>query len=568
MGEGQVRDALRAALADAGDWFQVADALRVGNGGDPLAPHRAAFSYMFVERHQDDYRGRYGPLAPILETADGVYPAPLDQLPPEAAEIWNAALNIFDAPLLQSRYGDLLWCLRFGPSPHRYARAALAAYEVLSAGDDELLTATHSTQRALEIARELNDHDAADRIAASAVGRADGLLDYGPERPGVVLRLLEAVAALPSPRRPANLNAAVLHAERVYEGDPRLGDTVADVLAALAPDEVTRRQIRRRQVGRWQAAIDRAASLERRVHIQHALELATLHGLPELATALRHKLQASLLDPIDLQKIGGEVEFPRADIDRAIASIVGDDSAQDALRRLAVQCPTGDPANHLRLAEELRAQHPIQFLVTKVVISEENIPLRFIRSPDEHLLAQIRRQEVMAVRFFAAVILLPTLDALVERYGVPATPDVAAMLEGGAIDRDTAAIMAEQVALVLRRKADDAAAHSLVPRIERVIRELARRAGVLIIREPSGDKPGGVRPLGAILADLEAVLPETWRRYFVCLLTDDLGINLRNRVAHGLVERVERQDAALLAHAALSLRQFTLREAADEANPG
>jgi hypothetical protein len=566
MDDAQVHDAIRAALVVAGDWFQVADALRVGDGGDPLVLHRAAFSYMLVERDQEDLRGRYGPLAPMIETADGVYPAPLDLLPPEAAGIWTRALEVLDAPLLQSRYGDLLWCIRHGPSPHRHARAALAAYEVLSTGDDELLTATHSTQRALEIALELNDRDSADRIAASAVGRADRLLADGPERPGVVLRLLGAAAALPPPRRPTGLTAAALHAERVYEGDPRLGDAVADLLAALAPDETRRREIRLRQVGRWQEAIDRAASFERQVDIQHGLELATLHGLPELATALRRQLQASLLDPIDLQEVGGEVELPRADIERAITSIVGDDSAPDALRRLAGQCPTGDPASHLLLAEEMRTQHPIQFLVTRVVISEENIPLRIIRSPEEHLLAQIRRQEVMAVRFFAAMILLPTLDALVERYGVPATEEVATMLEGGAIDHGTAGILAEQIVLVLRGEADDPAAHSLVPRIERVIRELARRAGVLIIREPSGDKPGGVRSLGAILADLDAVLPETWRRYFICLLTDDLGINLRNRVAHGLVEQVERQDAALLAHAALSLSGFTLGEVADEAN--
>lgn len=566
MDDTQVHDAIRVALADAGDWFQVADALRVGEGGDALAGHRAAFSYMFVERTQEEYRERYGPLAPMIETADSVYPAPLDLLPPEAAGIWTRALEVLDAPLLQSRYGDLLWCLRHGPSPHRYARAALAAYEVLTTGDDELLTATHSMQRALEIALELNDRDAADRIAASAVGRAESLLSDGPERPGVVLRLLEAAAALPVPRRPAGLTDRVLHAERVYEGDPRLSDAVADLLAALAPDEAMRREIRRRQVGRWQAAIDRAASFERQVDIQHALELATLHGLPELATALRHQLQASLLDPIDLQKVGGEVEVARAEIDRVVASFVGDDSAPDALQRLAAHCPTGDPANQLRLAEELRAQHPIQFLVTRVVISEDNIPLRFIRSPEEHLLAQVRRQEVMAVRFFAAVTLLPTLDALVERYGVPATAEIATMLEGGAIDHATAGSMAEQIVLVLGGESHDAAAHSLVPRIERVIRELARRAGVLIIREPSGDKPGGVRSLGAILADLEGVLPETWRRYFACLLTDDLGINLRNRVAHGLVEGVERQDAALLVHAALSLSHFTLR-VADEVNP-
>ena len=546
MDNAEVLEALSAALAAAGDWFHVADAIRVGNGGEELAPHRAAFSYMLVERTQEEYRGRYGPLAPMIETAAGVYPTPLDRLPLEAAGIWAEALGAIEAPLLQARYGDLLWCVRHGHAPHLYARAALAGYEVLTAGDDELMTATHSTQRALEIALEVNDREAVTRISAAAVARAVGLLAAGPERPGIALRLLEAAAALPERQRPTDLTEAVLLAERVYAGDARLWDAVADLLASLTADGAARRDVRRRQVD-----------------IQHALELATLHHLTDLAAALRLRLQATLLEPIELQEVGGEVEVPRDAREREIVAVVGDDTAVAALRRLAARCPSGDPAAHVRAAEQMREQHPIQFLVTRVILSEENIPLRIFTTPDEHLLAHTRQQEVMAVRVFAAVILVPAIDAIVARYGAPGQAELAAALGCDAIDADTAGILAEQVVAIMRGDADEAAAYLLVPRLERVIRELARRAGLLVIREPSGAHAGGVRSLGQILSDLEGVLPEGWRRYYACLLTDDLGINLRNRIAHGLIERVERQDAALLAHAAISLSLFEVRASGD-----
>ena len=107
----------------------------------------------------------------------------------------------------------------------------------------------------------------------------------------------------------------------------------------------------------------------------------------------------------------------------------------------------------------------------------------------------------------------------------------------------------------------DRSAHLLVPRLERAIRELGRQAGTIVVREPIADQAGGVRSLGAILADLRDVLPEEWRRYFANLLTDELGLNLRNRISHGLVDQVTRDDAALLVHAAFALSLIRLEPA-------
>ena len=53
MDDGQKHDALRAALADAGDWFQVADALgsaRAPMPWPPTGPHSRTCSWSAIRR--------------------------------------------------------------------------------------------------------------------------------------------------------------------------------------------------------------------------------------------------------------------------------------------------------------------------------------------------------------------------------------------------------------------------------------------------------------------------------------------------------------------------------------
>jgi hypothetical protein len=99
----------------------------------------------------------------------------------------------------------------------------------------------------------------------------------------------------------------------------------------------------------------------------------------------------------------------------------------------------------------------------------------------------------------------------------------------------------------------DESAHLLVPRLEATIRTIARECGLATFREPQGAKPGGARALGDLLLAMKERIDESWQRYLWNLLCDPVGVNLRNRIAHGLVEKVGRKDAALLIHAACHL---------------
>jgi hypothetical protein len=57
-----------------------------------------------------------------------------------------------------------------------------------------------------------------------------------------------------------------------------------------------------------------------------------------------------------------------------------------------------------------------------------------------------------------------------------------------------------------------------------------------------------VRTLGVLLDQLQGLLDEGWRRYLINALVDPLGVNLRNRALHGLIDSVSEPEAVIIMH--------------------
>jgi hypothetical protein len=107
----------------------------------------------------------------------------------------------------------------------------------------------------------------------------------------------------------------------------------------------------------------------------------------------------------------------------------------------------------------------------------------------------------------------------------------------------------------------------VIPRIERVFRELARSIGVPIVREQSGPKPGGVVTLGALITEIKpAFRNEALHAYYRSVLVDPLGLNLRNRICHGLIDQVLPYDVALLIQIAKQLSATSLATSGQPTN--
>jgi hypothetical protein len=156
----------------------------------------------------------------------------------------------------------------------------------------------------------------------------------------------------------------------------------------------------------------------------------------------------------------------------------------------------------------------------------------------------------------------------------PDRPDRVALtgfFENEFIDVELAERIARAVELYWEDQPDESA-HVLVPRLEAVLREMARQVGIPVVREPQpGREIGGVEMLGGLLRELQgAFADQGWHAYLLNLLADPLGLNLGNSIGHGLHGTVGRVDAALLVQAAVLLAGMSARpvEPPPEPPPG
>ena len=151
-----------------------------------------------------------------------------------------------------------------------------------------------------------------------------------------------------------------------------------------------------------------------------------------------------------------------------------------------------------------------------------------------------------------AVFAAEILDRIQGRHGVPDSPALTEFFTTPLMPPDLAERVGRAMLLHWQGQPDESA-HVLVPRLETTIRTIARECGLATFREPQGAKPGGARALGDLLLAMKERIDESWRRYLWNLLCDPVGVNLRNRVAHGLLPKADKKEAALLIHAACHL---------------
>ena len=554
--EFDVRKALRAAAVEVAGWHEVESTLRgeIGEENEEiLRPLVFAFGYMLL--HDDERRRDEGPFAPAIVTDRGQYPPDLGQIDAGDIDAWRRAADGTDAPVIASRLRDLLWVAREGERPHAHAQAAIDAYLELSRSPTwPPVQQAYALSRAFDLALQLRDVDRQAGLTERAIEviHAD-LADEEGGGPGVSLTLIAHLARL-APQPPPLLEL-VDAADHRYGSDPYLADTLADVRVSI-PD-ANRDEVRRAQIQRWRDKASASEGILKATYLERALELATTHGVSDLVPELRLELQEMGPDDFDLKTIATEFQIPTKVIRQTVDRIVDDTGWERSLLRYGQAGPPGgDPAELDERIDELMEQAPIQFLVTKVVIApDESSTLFLANTPETHRRLARAEQRAHAARFWS-LIAVEAVETIRERHGDPQLGTLIEFFGSDFIDVATADRLAASVLLYLQGDFDEAA-HLLVPRIESIIRNMARTAGIPIIREPSGPTPGRVMSLGPLLARLEPLFADAgWHAYLTNLLVDELGLNLRNVIAHGLRDRVDQHDAALLIQAVCYLRSL------------
>ncbi len=264
-------------------------------------------------------------------------------------------------------------------------------------------------------------------------------------------------------------------------------------------------------------------------------------------------MQSFDLADFDLKPLTVEVEVPREEADSHLRSYANSGSWEVALGRFGSEGPpSGDADDNVRLTKELAERHPLGRIFPTQILGPHGSVVAQAAGEDAHDRLDRAEHEAMRIRIWAPLG-VEVLDTIKATFELPDRAGLTDFFATELIDREVAARIADGVARFLEGD-DDGALHVLVPQLEAAIRGAAARAGVVVIKTPSGPAPGGVRGLRAILADLTGRLDESWRRYLANALADPLGVNLRNQVSHGLHGPTTRNDVAIAIQIACHLR--------------
>ncbi len=551
------------------DFHEAEMALRQGPDEDldpeQIEAFRIAFGYMLHLQSESDPENDEGPYGSMWSGLDDAgnhlqFPSPLSEVPVESIELWREAFEASEAPILRARLGDLLFVRKDGDRPDIYARGAIdGIIEIAGRPEPHRVERAQFLARALELSLLIADRNRLPRVVSAMAQLVEEEL-ADPSGPGAPLRVLRPLSALDAEDRPDSLLDLIERVSAEYGEDPYIADEIAEIRSDMAEVE-QREPIQRAQVEKWIAAADEGDTMLRVNRLERALELAGKFGFRDLVDSIRVELGRIRPEDLELGRISSDISIGDDELEEFLNHFRDAGDLRGALARLAAEPPPHGSQEKLeQRLEEIMREAPIQFLITRSLIGPDNATSIF-RGVDEESRRRmaLAEQQSFGERMWG-LYAAQALHDMEKTFGRPSHEALTETFSGDFTDGGVAERFARSLELFWDGQFDEAG-HIVVPRIERVFRELARAIGVPVVREQRGPKPGGVVTLGILMAEIKpAFRNEALHSYYRSVLVDPLGLNLRNKICHGLIDAVGPYDVALLIQIAKQLGDMSIGE--------
>ncbi len=522
---------------------------------DPLQGLAVALQYRLIANTASEDRQLFGPFGPFfegrLESGEPYrIPQDLGEVGSDVVEVWRLCALEEVHPAVRARLADLLWEVRQGDDPHEWAILAIDSYVAAAGADwENPIELRDGLFRALELCLLLNQPERNGPVLAALADMAERSLANRAQQPGVVIPALEALAERGDPAAQQLIGEAL----DVYGDDPWVMESLLEIRARFcSPGE--REEIWERQVAGYVAQADLAEGMRKHALLRKAAELAASKGL-----TATHDQIVTRIEAIDWEEMGFgtaqvETEIDAGAVEEWVSALVGDDDLDLSLCRFGSQIPAGDLEENRAFVEDLAREHPLQQLLSQQVIGDYNCVLWQVSDLESQQEFDLYRYEQQGIVLFAQLFGLQALRRIVSRY--PTTTEALTELFTTQIIEPA---VAERIArsFELWQQGDpDAAVSVLAPRLERAIRHACHLGGLRVTKQADMKRglPGGVLGLGALLSSLKGRLDESERRYLRGALVEVTSLNLRNRVAHGQIDRATEADYVVLFNVACWLR--------------
>ncbi|HWD03568.1 MAG TPA: DUF4209 domain-containing protein [Amycolatopsis sp.] len=548
-----------AALADTAatdakrGWYEISSALTDKRAAADVDAIAIAFDF----RLQDRVDGNSNPVFHAAQLT------PVAELPTSVADLWANVVGATASAPVRARLHDLLFTLGRQPK-HKHAEQACRGYVEVGAGNWGSLYRVRALARALDIARQMNRNDLADDAVKQIIANARESLDSADWQPGVFLRLIGRLVEEKNP--PTGVDDLLTEARARYAGDPYVEVDTAMVQRRLAKgDKDALERIDREIVGIWTKAAEASAGLQKLGYLTKAVDYARDHGQIDLLATATTAMQAIGIEDLEMQTFRVPIEIPGEEISKWIGYFTQGDDWRVCLARFADgeqgTPPTGRIDESRAQVETLKKDASLYSMIPHSKIGGDGLPRWEPQNEDDQ-----EEQRLADVELFRMQLYAPLFAKALYEIGFvhqPIREEVEEFFaERTFLPPDMPRVLADALTRYWRQDYE-ACAYLLAPKIETMLRALARAIDEPVYLTQRKNTPGKYVGLGTLISTLgKHGLDESWGRYLSTLLAGPTGWNLRNELAHGFVDEVSAPMAALLIQAALYVANLVPR--ADE----
>ncbi|MEV6998525.1 hypothetical protein AB0N62_12640 [Streptomyces sp. NPDC093982] len=513
-------------------------------------------------------------LEPLNETGEAhFWPRPIRAVGSEVLKLWDSLLSESIEPEIQGLLADLLFSARY-PRPHIYARRAVESYVAAQNGTFSQLNKSVMLVRAWSILRPLRLKDLEPSVEKAMIGLVGRTLRADRSAPGTALPLLRCLleGRLKEKKGPKQAGIPAEAIDFLFSAlDRYKADHLSKQLAYMARDCLNNKELidlaLRKAASNLMEAAEQATEGHAKTHwLQEAAKFARKFHLDDIHAECVRQLQA--IDPSTFQwmTIRAASSVRASDIESCVRTFDQPELYDALIVFFETPSPTGSREESERIAKRIIENSLTHKVMGTATYGAHGLPQKSYGTEDEKLQYQINSIEIIAMGAQGGI-LSAALDRMAGTHVIPPTGDLAAWLvERYGSDPGLCTSLAESLLLYWGR--DYVSCVQLaMPRVEAAVRSL-----LLLLDEPiyrvEEDKSLGQFPgLGTMLPllDKHGFDPD-WSSFIRALLLTP-GRNLRNLGAHGFLQDVDKQTAALVIRAlsvvALLAPEETSRKACD-----
>ncbi|MFD3530089.1 hypothetical protein [Streptomyces sp. NPDC058664] len=554
------------ACAGAEAYHQVSRLLRaIFERGEfnvsPESVRELSIAFMFVLTPRP--LGSSQPGADLGPIEGPGYPRPLREASDQVRELWKGLASAASHPMARARFSDIVFTLRLIKG-REYAERAVQGYLDMVGGNLRL------------------DEQCDGLLRAWTIARSVGLSDRVAEMSTVMLNIVEAQISVRDHGYVAvHLLDALVMGQRKKggdRGDPRIDQVLDSALLAYSETHTISEfaaLVRRRATGdeprlRHAGEVEVQAHLRDadkssdgiviRAHLNEAASKARKLGLAHLEATAVSLLQAA--PQVEWKTMGFEFGVPRSNFHRFLLPYLRADSWQEALAVwFHSDAPTGTLSRNEEAARVALSESTFTRLATTIVFGRDDLPKRVLSGDDDAYNHQLVRAEMLNARF-GGIMLADALDLVKNRFGIPAQEDLGNFLADVGAHPALGKSLSKSLQLFWVGEFE-AAVHLSIPKIEAAVRALLLELNEPMYRAAVGDGTGSFPGLGALLDPLvDKGFDPDWARFLRTFLLGE-GDNVRNLTAHGFMDNVDREKAALALRACSLVVLIASEEAAN-----